>query len=235
MHPGRHLRTRWRQSVGTASDADTVPLVRAGPARPFADQEGPVFVDSSGRRARTVRRLTYGLGVPCAVYTVVLVLSFMGATPFAPRSVLPVPGVPSQAPGDVRENTPRDPSDTPPSEVPVSPSDVPVLPAPSPSVSGSASSSTGGPSATPSGTASPTTTGPGATSSTSTSGPVPSGTSGTSPAESGSPSTTPPISASDATGPSTGEPLTAPSGETGTAPPDGSGVSSGGSSSAGPG
>ena len=59
----------------------------------------PVFVDSSGRRGRRVRRVAWTVGAVCSVYTVSLVLSLTGATSIAPRTLLPLPGVPSTAPG----------------------------------------------------------------------------------------------------------------------------------------
>ncbi|MFH8442611.1 hypothetical protein ACH4D3_15465 [Streptomyces sp. NPDC018026] len=40
--------------------------------------EGPVFVDSTGRRARLLRRLGLLVGAVCVGYTVVLGLAFMG-------------------------------------------------------------------------------------------------------------------------------------------------------------
>lgn len=63
----------------------------------------PVFVDSSGRRGRRVRRIAWTVGAVCSVYTVSLVLSLTGATPIAPRTLLPLPGIPSTAPGHEEE------------------------------------------------------------------------------------------------------------------------------------
>lgn len=79
-----------RGAVGAvgAGEADSIPV------------SGPVFVDSSGRRARRVRRIGWIVGGVCAVYTVGLVLSLTGATPIAPRTLLPLPGMPSTAPGE---------------------------------------------------------------------------------------------------------------------------------------
>ncbi|MET9874823.1 hypothetical protein ABZZ36_09395 [Actinacidiphila glaucinigra] len=61
---------------------------------------GPVFVDSSGRRARAVRRAGWLVAAACSVYTAALGLSLSGATPIAPKTLLPLPGVPSTAPDD---------------------------------------------------------------------------------------------------------------------------------------
>ncbi|MEU7467050.1 hypothetical protein AB0A94_00545 [Streptomyces sp. NPDC044984] len=55
--------------------------------------EGPVFVDSSGRRARLLRRIGLLLGTVCAGYAVVLGTAFMGiGTSVTPASLLPFGG-----------------------------------------------------------------------------------------------------------------------------------------------
>jgi hypothetical protein len=56
----------------------------------------PIFVDSSGQRARLVRRAGYALTGLCAAYTAMLGLSLAGATSIAPSTLLPVPGMPTQ-------------------------------------------------------------------------------------------------------------------------------------------
>jgi hypothetical protein len=58
-----------------------------------ATADRPVFVDSTGHRARLFRRTGYGLAALASTYVVVLGLSLLGATPFAPGFLLPVPGV----------------------------------------------------------------------------------------------------------------------------------------------
>jgi hypothetical protein len=55
----------------------------------------PVFVDSTGRRARVVRLVKVVVTGACAVYTTVLGLSLAGAAAIAPSTLLPLPGVPS--------------------------------------------------------------------------------------------------------------------------------------------
>lgn len=87
------------------ANTDTVRLIPPEAAPPVGGEAGhePVFVDTSGRRGLRMRRLAYTAGALCAAYTGVLVLSFLGATPFAPRTVLPVPGLPSERPGSVQE------------------------------------------------------------------------------------------------------------------------------------
>ncbi|MBU6531936.1 hypothetical protein [Streptomyces mayonensis] len=52
--------------------------------------EGPVFVDSSGRRARLLRRLGLLVGAVCVGYAAVLGLAFMGVgISVNPSSLLP--------------------------------------------------------------------------------------------------------------------------------------------------
>ncbi|MET7478112.1 hypothetical protein ABZT17_27635 [Streptomyces sp. NPDC005648] len=50
---------------------------------------GPVFVDSSGRRSKLLRRIGLLVGVLCLGYAVVLGLAFMGIGLSNPSSVLP--------------------------------------------------------------------------------------------------------------------------------------------------
>ncbi len=75
----------------------------------------PVFVDSSGRRALILRRTGYGMAGLAAAYMAVLGLSLMGATPFAPQTILPVPGdaagpaAPEQYPQGRTPSAPGDP------------------------------------------------------------------------------------------------------------------------------
>ncbi|MFE4048668.1 hypothetical protein [Streptomyces sp. YIM B13518] len=58
--------------------------------RPDGPGEGPVFVDSSGRRAKVLRRIGLLLGTVCAGYAVVLGMAFMGiGTSVTPASLLP--------------------------------------------------------------------------------------------------------------------------------------------------
>ncbi|MCQ4206562.1 bifunctional polysaccharide deacetylase/glycosyltransferase family 2 protein [Streptomyces longispororuber] len=96
---------------------------------------GPVFVDSSGRRARLLRRLGLVLGATCAGYVVLLALAFMGVgIPLSSSDLLPFggsqAGVPGGAPGDGGGPAPGAaptgaasaiPSGTPPSGLPAGP------------------------------------------------------------------------------------------------------------------
>ncbi|MFD7407251.1 hypothetical protein ACFV7R_32315 [Streptomyces sp. NPDC059866] len=63
-----------------------------GPARPGGAQDasdGPVFVDESGRRSRTFRRIGMAVGLACAIYAVVMVVTLLSGSSNAPW--LPVP------------------------------------------------------------------------------------------------------------------------------------------------
>lgn len=60
------------------------------PAAPADPSDGPVFVDESGRRGRTFRRLGIAIGIACAVYAVVIVVTLLSGSSDAPW--LPVPG-----------------------------------------------------------------------------------------------------------------------------------------------
>ncbi|WP_202919595.1 hypothetical protein [Streptomyces adustus] len=55
-----------------------------------ASAEGPVFVDTSGRRSKLLRRIGILLGVVCLAYAGVLGAAFMGwGTSLTPSSLLP--------------------------------------------------------------------------------------------------------------------------------------------------
>ncbi|MFI2783196.1 hypothetical protein [Streptomyces sp. ALB3] len=55
--------------------------VEPGPPDPA---DGPVFVDESGRRSKTYRRVGWVLAVVCAVYAVTLVVAVLGGNSSAP-------------------------------------------------------------------------------------------------------------------------------------------------------
>ncbi|MEU0304265.1 hypothetical protein ABZ252_33175 [Streptomyces sp. NPDC006175] len=78
----------------------------AGPARSAErrrkagqPQEGPVFVDGSGRRARLLRRAGMLLGAVCVGYAAVLGLAFMGGISMTPAQLLPFNGGPAAEAG----------------------------------------------------------------------------------------------------------------------------------------
>ncbi|MEU2422880.1 hypothetical protein ABZ619_17980 [Streptomyces sp. NPDC007851] len=65
--------------------------------------EGPVFVDSSGRRSKVLRRVGLLLGVVCLAYTGVLGAAFMGwGTSLTPSSLIPDFARGGNAPGSER-------------------------------------------------------------------------------------------------------------------------------------
>ncbi len=55
-------------------------------------QPAPVFVDSTGRRRRLLRRFAYGFTASCMVYGGLISLSLAGG-PVSPSAVLPLPGL----------------------------------------------------------------------------------------------------------------------------------------------
>ncbi|MFF2125259.1 hypothetical protein ACFVW1_07630 [Streptomyces olivochromogenes] len=58
-----------------------------------ASEDGPVFVDNSGRRARLLRRCGMLVGAVCFGYAVVLGMAFMGwGTSLTPSSLFPFSG-----------------------------------------------------------------------------------------------------------------------------------------------
>ncbi|MEB3960301.1 hypothetical protein OKJ48_08560 [Streptomyces kunmingensis] len=65
----------------------------AEPAAPGGGKEVPVFVDDSGRRGRTFRRAGVLVGVACAVYAVVIVITMLSGNSSAPW--LPMPDTPA--------------------------------------------------------------------------------------------------------------------------------------------
>ncbi|MFG2788850.1 hypothetical protein [Streptomyces sp. NPDC048419] len=65
----------------------------------------PVFVDASGRRSRHFRRLGIAVGIACAVYAVVIVVTLLSGSSDAPW--LPVPGQKAEKPAGRVEPTSR--------------------------------------------------------------------------------------------------------------------------------
>jgi hypothetical protein len=70
-----------------------------GPAEELDDQstkgaghdgsDGPVFVDESGRRSRRYRRIGMAIGIACAVYAVVIVVTLLSGSSDAPWLLVP--------------------------------------------------------------------------------------------------------------------------------------------------
>jgi hypothetical protein len=51
--------------------------------------DGPVFVDESGRRSRRFRRIGMAIGIACAVYAVVIVITLLSGSSSAPWLLVP--------------------------------------------------------------------------------------------------------------------------------------------------
>lgn len=86
-------RGRRRAHAGPARSAER----RRSAGRP--QEEGPVFVDSSGRRAKLLRRAGMLLGAVCVGYAGVLGLAFMGGISLPPAQLLPFDGGPAAEAG----------------------------------------------------------------------------------------------------------------------------------------
>lgn len=114
-------------SPGATHQVNTTQEVRGS-----ADE--PVFVDGSGRRRRTLRRLGWVLGVACACYAVVLAVSLAGGNSTAPW--LPITGQADKGPDKVTvESEPDEDEDAPAApETPVdatpvaNPAELPAVP-----------------------------------------------------------------------------------------------------------
>ncbi|WP_405387337.1 hypothetical protein OG596_05145 [Streptomyces sp. NBC_01102] len=110
-------RGRRRAHAGPARSADR----RRAAEQP---REGPVFVDSSGRRAKLLRRAGMLLGAVCVGYAAVLGLAFMGGISLTPSQLLPFNGGPGAeaGPGGTRPGYGMPPGGTaPPSDAPTPP------------------------------------------------------------------------------------------------------------------
>ncbi|MEV6765359.1 hypothetical protein AB0N16_32920 [Streptomyces sp. NPDC051105] len=69
---------------------DDLGAVRIRPTGAAEVSDAPVFVDASGRRGRRFRRIGMAVGLACAVYAVVIVVTLLSGSSDAPW--LPVPG-----------------------------------------------------------------------------------------------------------------------------------------------
>ncbi|MFF0017922.1 hypothetical protein [Streptomyces sp. NPDC005374] len=168
--------------------------------------DGPVFVDESGRRSRRFRRIGFAVGIACAVYALVIVVTLLSGNSNAPW--VPMTGPKDDAPAGKVDTSPA-PAESAKPSVPVGvllPGVTPSVGAgvtPAPGVSGTAPGATVSPGRPGASTApSATATQPGGNPSAST---LPSAT----PTQSvnppaGSPSPTPPVTTSP-------EPSVAPS------------------------
>ena len=149
----------WGASVETgagAADPDEVTVQLDGPApqgeaggKPGAGNDGsdrPVFVDESGRRSRRYRRFGMAVGIACAVYAVVIVITLLSGSSDAPW--LPVPGQKDDAPAGKVDTSPQPAESGHPSggSDSVAPGNIPTAsdgttPSPGVSVSGSTGAS----------------------------------------------------------------------------------------------
>jgi hypothetical protein len=114
-------------------------------------QPAPVFVDSTGRRRRLLRRFAYGFGAFCMVYGGLISLSLAGG-PVSPSAVLPFPDLMQGGAGEPSIGRPLQPT---PAPIVTAPKSVLVNDA-TPRRAGSAESWNGGSAATNRATARPT-------------------------------------------------------------------------------
>lgn len=70
--------------------------------------EGPVFIDASGRRSRRLRRIGMAIGIACAVYALVIVVTLLSGSSDAPW--LPVPGQKDDHPAGKVDSPPLPPA-----------------------------------------------------------------------------------------------------------------------------
>ncbi|MFF1832796.1 hypothetical protein ACFVXE_01045 [Streptomyces sp. NPDC058231] len=98
-------------------------------------------MDSSGRRARLLRRAGIALGLGCAGYVAVLGLAFMGGISMSPSELIPFGGAPS-AQGGPGAETPPDGAVAPPSGPPAGAAAATAL-STIPASAGSVSATTG--------------------------------------------------------------------------------------------
>jgi hypothetical protein len=102
-------------------------------------QEGPVFVDTSGRRAKLLRRAGMLLGAVCVGYAAVLGLAFMGGISLTPSQLVPFAGGPA---GQMQPGYGLPPGGSaPPSGAPVPPAPGQAAPSGEATASASASAS----------------------------------------------------------------------------------------------
>ncbi|MFF7011577.1 hypothetical protein ACFY9Y_33625 [Streptomyces fimicarius] len=81
-----------------------------GEPAPPDGSDGPVFVDESGRRGKTFRRLGWVLAAVCAAYAVTLVFAVLGGNSSAPW--LPLSGPEEKAKAEQVEELPEPSADT---------------------------------------------------------------------------------------------------------------------------
>ncbi|MET9099767.1 hypothetical protein [Streptomyces antibioticus] len=88
-------------------DEVTIQIDALSPAAAGQDaSDVPVFVDESGRRSRTFRRIGISVGIACAAYAVVIVVTLLSGSAAVPWLPVPVPG----AGGDEKPASEVDPT-----------------------------------------------------------------------------------------------------------------------------
>lgn len=88
-------------------DEVTIQIDALNPAAAGQDaSDVPVFVDESGRRSRTFRRIGISVGIACAAYAVVIVVTLLSGNAAVPWLPVPVPG----AGGDEKPASEVDPT-----------------------------------------------------------------------------------------------------------------------------
>ncbi|SEQ27615.1 hypothetical protein SAMN04487983_100446 [Streptomyces sp. yr375] len=119
------LRDPWGEEPGGADGKGgepgevTVQLDPLKKGRPDGSDAGasdvPVFVDESGRRSRTFRRIGIAVGTACGAYAVLIVATLLSGNAGAPWLPVPVPGAPDDKPaaGKVDSSSAPDDSTTP--------------------------------------------------------------------------------------------------------------------------
>ncbi|MFI0542000.1 hypothetical protein ACH3VS_24290 [Streptomyces sp. WSLK1-3] len=162
-----------------------------------SESDGPVFVDESGRRSRRFRRIGIAVGLACAVYAVVILVTLLSGNSNAPW--LPMDGPKDDAPAGKVDTDPGPAESTEPSVGPG------VIPGTTPTAGGGTAPAPGVTGTAPGAGVSPA--GPGASADPSASAVQPGGNPSASAAPSTQPtqSVTPPPSAS-ATPPATTSP-----------------------------
>ncbi|MFI6442451.1 hypothetical protein [Streptomyces sp. NPDC050759] len=109
--------------------------------------DGPVFVDESGRRSRRFRRIGIAVGLACAVYAVVIVVTLLSGNSNAPW--LPVTGPKDDAPAGKVDTSPM------PAESALPSAAAGVIPGTTPTVSGGVTPPPGAGGTAPGATVSP--------------------------------------------------------------------------------
>lgn len=118
------LRDPWGEGPGGAADKGndpgevTVqldPLKSGRPDGPEGASDVPVFVDESGRRSRTFRRIGILVGTACGAYAVVIMAALLTGNAGAPWLPVPVPGQADDKPaaGNVDATSAPDGSESP--------------------------------------------------------------------------------------------------------------------------